>query len=104
MFSEGLASRAMRDLEALGVQTWTGAHVTEVSDSGVEVAGERISASTVLWAAGTEASPIGQQSQFECDRAGRVVVNSDLSVKGQTNVFVAGDHVSPFAGWIPSTT
>ena len=92
MFSDGLASRAMRDLEALGVQTWTGAQVTDVNESGVEVSGERIYASTVLWAAGTEASPIGQQSQFPCDAAGRIVVANDLSIAEHPNIFVAGDQ------------
>ena len=92
MFSDGLASRAMRDLEALGVQTWTDAKVTGVNESGVDVSNERICASTVLWAAGTEASELGRKSEFECDRAGRVIVNNDLSVPSLANVFVAGDQ------------
>ncbi|MEM9412612.1 MAG: NAD(P)/FAD-dependent oxidoreductase [Planctomycetota bacterium] len=92
MFSEDLAGRAMRDLEILGVQTWTNSPVTQVDESGVEVAGDRISASTVLWAAGTEASPLGRQSRLACDRAGRVKVGKDLAVPSYPNIFVAGDQ------------
>ena len=92
MFSDDLAARAMIDLERLGVQTWTEARVTDVSKHGVEVSGERINASTVLWSAGTEASAIGKQSHLECDRAGRIIVRPDLSVANHTNLFVAGDQ------------
>ncbi|MCA9129217.1 MAG: NAD(P)/FAD-dependent oxidoreductase [Planctomycetales bacterium] len=92
MFAEQLSSRAMRDLEQLGVQTWTSSRVTKIDDSGVEVSGDRIHASTVLWAAGVQASPLGQQMGFECDRQGRVLVAEDLSVPGHKNIFVAGDQ------------
>lgn len=91
-FSEKLASRAMRDLEQLGVQTWTDSRVTNITAVGVDVSGEHISASTVLWAAGVKASELGKQSQFECDRQGRVYVERDLSVRGHSNIFVAGDQ------------
>lgn len=92
MFSDKLSSRAMRDLEQLGVQTWTNSRVTNISASGVDVSGEHISASTVLWAAGVKASEVGGDSQLECDRAGRVVVQKDLSITAYPNIFVAGDQ------------
>lgn len=92
MFSEKLAHKAMRGLEQLGVQTWTGAKVTDINSIGVEVSGERLRAATVLWAAGVEASPIGQQSGMQCDRQGRIIVQPDLSVAGFPNIFVAGDQ------------
>ncbi len=91
MFPEKLASRAMRDLESLGVQTWTGSRVTRIDENGVEVSGDRIHASTVLWAAGVQASEIGNQPTFERDRQGRIVVGKDLSVAEHPEVFVAGD-------------
>ncbi len=94
MFSERLASRATRDLESLGVQTWTSSMVTRIDDSGVEVSGDRIHAATVLWAAGVQASDIGRKSQFACDRQGRVVVGKDLAVESHPSVFVAGDLCS----------
>lgn len=94
MFSEKLASRAMRDLEALGVQTWTGSRVTRIDENGVEVSGDRIHAATVLWAAGVQASAIGNNAAFQRDRQGRIVVNKDLSIADYPEVFVAGDLCS----------
>jgi NADH dehydrogenase len=95
-FSDSQASRAMRDLESLGVQTWTNSRVTRVDDHGVFVGGEHIEAATVLWAAGVQASKLGQKTGAECDRQGRVKVSSDLSLPNNYNVFVAGDmaHVT----------
>ena len=46
-------------------------------------------------AAGTQASPMGKilakRTGTECDRAGRVIVEPDLSIKGHQNIFVVGD-------------
>lgn len=94
MFSEEQAARAMRDLEQLGVQVWTGSAVTKIDADGVEIGQERIQSATVLWAAGVKASPLGQAAGFEVDRQGRVVVEPDLSVKGHDNIFVAGDQAA----------
>jgi NADH dehydrogenase len=108
MFSERLASRATRDLEAIGVQVWTQSKVTAIDAAGVRVGDERISASTVLWAAGVEASALGAQLGVPTDRSGRVIVNDDLSLTGHAEVFVAGDQAcvlgvggKPLAGIAP---
>jgi NADH dehydrogenase len=107
-FDEDQSSRAQRDLEKLGVQTWTNSRVTRVDADGVEIGHERIAAATVLWAAGVQASEVGKESGFEVDRQGRVMVEPDLSVKGHPNVFVAGDQAcflhqtgSPLPGTAP---
>lgn len=92
MFSESLSARATRDLESLGVQVWTDSSVTSIDQDGVDVSGENIHAATVLWAAGVKASSLGTESGFQCDRAGRIVVGSDLSIESHPNVFVAGDQ------------
>jgi len=92
MFAESLASRATRDLESLGVQVWTGSLVSDINQQGVSISGDYIHASTVLWAAGVKASSLGPDSGFECDKAGRIEVGDDLSIPGQTNIFVAGDQ------------
>lgn len=92
MFSERLASRATRDLEAIGVQVWTQSMVTAIDAAGVGVGDERISARTVLWAAGVQASPLGGQLGAETDRSGRVQVNDDLSLAAHPEIFVAGDQ------------
>ncbi|MEI8018229.1 MAG: NAD(P)/FAD-dependent oxidoreductase [Schlesneria sp.] len=92
MFSEQQSARAARDLEQLGVQIWTGSAVTKIDGDGVEIGNERITSATVLWAAGVKASSLGQAAGFEVDRQGRVIVETDLSVKGYPHVFVAGDQ------------
>jgi len=91
-FDEDQSSRAMRDLENLGVQAWTNSRVTKIDAEGVEIGQERIAAATVLWAAGVQASEIGKHTGVEIDRQGRVPVEPDLTVKGHSNVFVAGDQ------------
>jgi NADH:ubiquinone reductase (H+-translocating) len=94
MFSERLASRAMRDLESLGVQTWTNSLVTAIDKDGVDVSGDRIHAATVLWAAGVQASDISKQDGFPRDRQGRILVQKDLSIVDHPEVFAAGDLAS----------
>jgi NADH:ubiquinone reductase (H+-translocating) len=104
-FDEKLAARAMRDLESLGVQVWTGAAVTEVTAAGVTIGTENLAAATVLWAAGVRAADIGRTLGVPLDRAGRVSVGPDLTIPNHPEVFVAGDmaHASgadgkPLAG------
>ncbi len=91
-FSAETSARAARDLERLGVQVWTESRVTNIDEQGVDVGDERIAARTVLWAAGVSASPTGALLPAERDRAGRVIVESDLSIAGHPWVFVLGDQ------------
>jgi NADH dehydrogenase len=92
---EALSAKAARQLEGLGVQVRTDTRVVEIDGLGVDVlAGgqpERIQARTVIWAAGVAASPLGRCLQVPLDRAGRVVVEPDLSVPGHPELFVVGD-------------
>jgi NADH dehydrogenase len=90
-FPQSLADDAERDLKRLGVEVRLGQAVQEVDDESVVIAGERISAKTVLWAAGVTASPAGRWLGAETDRAGRVLVQPDLSVPGHPEIMVAGD-------------
>ena len=91
-FDSGLSSLATRDLESLGVQVWTRSIVSDMNEENILVGKERISAATVLWAAGTRASKIGEQMKVDLDSQGRIKVKSDLSLKGHPEVFVAGDQ------------
>lgn len=102
-FPERLSSRARRDLEDLGVEVRTGAQVTGVDQRGVLVGEERIEARTVFWAAGNEASSLARDLGVELDRAGRVLVEPDLSVPGHPEVFVVGDlaAVGQNGGFVP---
>ncbi len=93
-FPEDLSAHAEQKLRALGVQVRTGTHVEDVTADGVVVAGERIPARTVIWAAGVEASPAGRWLGAAADRAGRVLVRADLSVPEHPEIFVLGDAAS----------
>ena len=91
-FPESLGRRAMRDLEALGVQVWTSSPVTRIDAGGVEVGRERVEAATTLWAAGVQASPLGKALGLPVDRQGRVQVGPDLALASHPEVFVLGDQ------------
>ena len=89
-----LSASARRQLEELGVEVMTGSLVSDIDERGVTLAsGRRIEAATVLWAAGVQASPVGSMVG-EVDRAGRVLVQPDLSVPRRPEVFVVGDLAS----------
>ena len=93
-YAPSSSASARHQLEDLGVEVITGAMVEAIDEGGVTLSnGRRIEAGTVLWAAGVQASPIGALLG-EVDRAGRVVVEPDLSVSGHPEVFVAGDLAS----------
>ncbi len=93
-FLPPLRAFARGALKKLGVEVRTGATVTSVDDDTVQVGGERLQAETVLWAAGVAAAPIGRALGAPVDRAGRVLVESDLSIPGHPEVFVIGDLAS----------
>src|SRR6202042_2215755 len=93
-FSEELSSAAKQRLESLGVEIRLGHSVDQIDADGVVVAGERIASKTVIWTAGVAPSPAGRWLQVETDRAGRVRVQSDLTIPGRTDVFVVGDTAS----------
>ncbi len=94
-----LSASAQRDLEQLGVTVLTERMVTDITANQVTIRHgdrlEEVTAKTVLWAAGVRASGMGKivadRTQAEIDRAGRVMVNPDLSVASYHNVFVLGD-------------
>jgi len=95
MSPESSAS-ARRQLERLGVEVITDSPVTAVDDRGVMHGGARLDSRTVIWAAGVAASPLGKTlgADVKLDRAGRVIVNQDLSVPAADSVFVIGDLAS----------
>jgi len=92
-----LPAFARRALEKLGVAVWTGSPVTGIEEGRVHVAGDSIEAGTILWAAGVSASSLGASLGLPADRldrAGRVLVNEDLTIPGHPEVFVIGDLAS----------
>ncbi|WP_088241140.1 NAD(P)/FAD-dependent oxidoreductase [Calothrix rhizosoleniae] len=94
-----LSQAAAKSLEEFGVSVHTKTRVTNIDHDivtfkqGDEV--QEITSKTILWAAGIQASPMGRilakRTGAECDRAGRVIVEPDLSIKEYKNIFVVGD-------------
>ncbi|NRB73296.1 MAG: NAD(P)/FAD-dependent oxidoreductase [Verrucomicrobiales bacterium] len=93
-FPEKSSESALRQLEELGVEVLLNQMVTDVTPEGVSCGDTFYPARNVLWAAGVKASPIGETLGVELDRAGRVIVEEDLSVPGHPNVFVIGDQAA----------
>ena len=93
-FPDRLSRHALRDLERLGVEVRFGQPVTAIAPDAVTVGDEIIPANTIVWAAGVQASPLGRSLGVELDRAGRVLVNPDLSIPGHPEIFVIGDMAS----------
>jgi len=101
-FPDPLPRKAERQLRTLGVTPMLKTTVVGVDAHGVEVengAGERtrIPARTAVWAAGVTASPLAarlaEAAGAETDRAGRIVVEPDLTLTGRPEVFAIGDMV-----------
>lgn len=90
-FPEKLRKASRESLDRLGVEVRERTAVTGIDAAGVNLGAERLDAGTVLWAAGVAASPVVATLGVPLDRAGRVVVNPDLSIPGHPDVFVVGD-------------
>ncbi len=90
-YSEDLSEAARKQLERLGVAVWTGVQVTGIDADGVCIGSERVRAHTVVWAAGVAASPIARTLGVPLDRAGRVLVEPELTMPGRDDVYVIGD-------------
>jgi NADH:ubiquinone reductase (H+-translocating) len=90
-FAPDLSKSAHRQLTELGVRVQTGAQVTHIDEFGVNLGDERVRAATVIWAAGVSATTLTERLGAPLDRAGRVLVNHDLTVPGHHNVFAIGD-------------
>ena len=93
-FPPGLSDYALKTLTRMGVEVRTETLVTKCEVDGVDLKDGRIDADTVIWAAGVTASPAMRWLNAEADRAGRVKVNSDLSLPGHPEIFVVGDTAS----------
>ena len=101
-FPPKLSDKAARSLEHLGVTPLLGHTVVDIDDHGVTIEDsehreERVPSRTVIWAAGVTASSLarelGEATEADVDRAGRVLVRPDLTLPGHPEVFALGDMV-----------
>jgi NADH dehydrogenase len=102
-FGETLSQKAVNSLRALGVELHMRSIATCVDEDGLVVRGadgaeNRYEAATVLWAAGVEAPPLAEALAKATgagrDRAGRILVEDDLTIGGHPEVSVVGDLMS----------
>ncbi|RWE84496.1 MAG: NAD(P)/FAD-dependent oxidoreductase [Mesorhizobium sp.] len=108
-FAPQLSDYARKALERLGVTVELGRPVTQLDAEGVVFGDKQLPARTIIWAAGVAASPAAEWLGVSADRAGRVLVEPDLTVPGSPEIFVIGDtaHVlrpdgKPVPGVAPS--
>lgn len=106
LFPPDLSAKAEKQLLALGVRSKTNARVTNIQEGSVTLLcggqcggrEEQIATHTVLWAAGVRASELGKvladRAGAPLDRAGRVIVEPDLTVPGHAEIHVIGDLAS----------
>lgn len=90
-FPEDLSASALKQLRDLGVEVRTGVHATNLTDAGLNVGDEFIPCRVKIWAAGNTASFVGKSLGVPVDRAGRVIVNEDLTIPDHPEVQVIGD-------------
>jgi NADH:ubiquinone reductase (H+-translocating) len=93
-FPEDLSLSAVKQLKQLGVEVRTGVHAKNLTDAGLEVGDEFIPCRVKIWAAGNAASFVGKTMGVPVDKAGRVIVNDDLTIPGHSEVQVIGDLAS----------
>ena len=98
-YPETLSARAVRQLQKLGVEVRVSAQVNNVDENGVTVGEdprkcEQISARTVLWAAGVQATALAQSLPGPHEKTGRILVAPTLQLADADSVFVIGDLAS----------
>jgi NADH:ubiquinone reductase (H+-translocating) len=90
-FAPDLSAYALKALVRLGVEVRLASPVTDCSSRGVTIGAQIVEADVILWAAGVRASPAAAWLGAPADSAGRVQVESDLTVPGHPQIFVIGD-------------
>jgi NADH dehydrogenase len=93
-FPQEISDRALADLEELGVEVRLNSVVTRIDGRVACVGADCIATRTIFWAAGNAASPLGKLLGAPLDRAGRVMVNPDLSIPAHPEIFAVGDMAS----------
>jgi NADH dehydrogenase len=90
-YPDSLSAHALKDLKKLRIDVILNEKVTEINENGVKVGNRFIESTNIFWAAGNQVSPLIKTLRVETDRAGRAIVNDDLSIKEDEKIFVIGD-------------
>lgn len=91
-FHPSLSERAASTLRRHGIGVELGVGVDHVEPGTVVLRdGRRLTAGTIVWAAGVTASPVARMLGVELGRGGRIVVDADLSVPGHPGLWAIGD-------------
>lgn len=98
-YPAALSAKAVKSLQKLGVAVMTGAKVTGITAHQVtydqQGTAHSVATRNIVWCAGVQAAPLGrllaEAAGADLDRAGRVMVNPDLTLPGHPEVFVIGD-------------
>lgn len=102
-FGGGLSEYAKKSLTRSGVEVLLGTFVTDIEDGRVTVKDKdgqqrQIDAQTIVWSAGVQAGGfaklLAEATGCETDRAGRLLINPDLTVGGYADIYAIGDMTS----------
>lgn len=86
-----LSSYACKRLQNMGVEVLFSERVQQIERGKVTTDKRTIEAANILWAAGVGGSDMAEKLGGERDRAGRVMIEPDLRLKGHENIFAIGD-------------
>jgi NADH dehydrogenase len=90
-YNESLSNYTRTTLEKMGVEVILNTMVKSVEQELVITNNGEFESSNIIWAAGNTASPLLKTLDTDLDRAGRALVNPDMSIVGYDNIFVIGD-------------
>jgi len=99
-FSPDLSAKAAAALERMGVTVKLNSLVREVLADGVMIGSDFVRSTNIIWAAGNKASPLLTSLAVPQDELGRVKVEADLTIPGDSWLFVIGDaaHCTGLSG------
>ena len=90
-YSKILSSKASKYLEKLGVNLKLNEKVLNIENNKVTTEKESYSTNNIIWAAGNKANSLIEKLDTEVDKFGRVIVDSDFSIKNSNSIYVIGD-------------
>jgi NADH dehydrogenase len=90
-YPEDLSRKAEQQLASMGVEVRKNLHVTDIQPGYVVANGEKIESVVTLWAAGVQASPLGNMLHAEMDKRGAIFVDEHLNPAGHPEIFICGD-------------